>query len=88
MQQRVRALKALLTKGEVTVITTFDGLMDRLRPLEQVKKEILTIGPRTASWRSKHSRKKLVRLGYEAGRARWRRRASSPCAAASWTFTH
>ena len=64
VQQRVRALKALLTKGEVTVITTFDGLMDRLRPLEQVKKEILTIG-QDSIVEIEALAKKLVRLGYE-----------------------
>ena len=32
VQQRIQALKALLTRQEVTIVTTFDGLMDRLRP--------------------------------------------------------
>ena len=64
VQQRVRALQALLTKKEVTVITTFDGLMDRLRPLEQVKKEILTIGQDSIVEIEALS-KKLVKLGYE-----------------------
>ena len=44
VQQRVRALQALLTREEVTVITTFDGLMDRLRPLKKVDDSILCIG--------------------------------------------
>ena len=43
VQQRVRALQALLTQEEVTVITTFDGLMDRLRPLKKVEDSILCI---------------------------------------------
>ena len=64
VQQRVRALQALLTKKEVTVITTFDGLMDRLRPLERVKEEILTIGQDRIVEIEALS-KKLVRLGYE-----------------------
>ena len=64
VQQRVRALQALLTKKEVTVITTFDGLMDRLRPLERVKEEILTIG-QDSIVEIEALAKKLVRLGYE-----------------------
>ena len=64
VQQRVRALQALLKKKEVTVITTFDGLMDRLRPLERVKEEILTIG-QDSIVEIEALAKKLVRLGYE-----------------------
>ena len=64
VQQRVRALQALLTKKEVTVITTFDGLMDRLRPLERVKEELLTIG-QDSIVEIEALAKKLVRLGYE-----------------------
>ena len=64
VQQRVRARQALLTKKEVTVITTFDGLMDRLRPLERVKEEILTIG-QDSIVEIEALAKKLVRLGYE-----------------------
>ena len=64
VQQRVRALQALLEKKEVTIVTTFDGLMDRLRPLEQVKKEILTIG-QDSIIELKALTEKLVRLGYE-----------------------
>ena len=64
VQQRVQALQALLTKKEVTVITTFDGLMDRLRPLERVKEEILTIG-QDSIVEIEALAKKLVRLGYE-----------------------
>ncbi len=64
VQQRVRALQALLTQKELTVITTFDGLMDRLRPLAQTKKEILTIGQGSIVEMEAFS-KKLVRLGYE-----------------------
>ena len=64
VQQRVRALQALLTKKEVTVITTFDGLMDRLRPLKRVKEEILMIG-QDSIVEIEALAKKLVRLGYE-----------------------
>jgi len=44
VQQRVRALQALLTRQSVTVITTFDGCMDRLKDPEQVRREILHMG--------------------------------------------
>ncbi|HIT66668.1 MAG TPA: transcription-repair coupling factor [Candidatus Merdisoma merdipullorum] len=64
VQQRVRALQALLTKKEVTIVTTFDGLMDRLRPLERVREEILTIGQDSIVEIEALS-KRLVRLGYE-----------------------
>ena len=46
------------------MITTFDGLMDRLRPLERVKEEILTIG-QDSIVEIEALAKKLVRLGYE-----------------------
>ena len=44
VQQRIRALKALLTRQQLTVVAPFDGCMDRLRPLEEVRGENLTIG--------------------------------------------
>ena len=64
VQQRVRALQALLTKPEVTVITTFDGLMDRLRPLKTVEDSILCIG-RDSIVQMDALAEKLARLGYE-----------------------
>ena len=44
VQQRIRALEALLTHQALTVITTFDGCMDQLKPLSRVKEELLCIG--------------------------------------------
>ena len=64
VQQRIQALKALLTRQEVTIVTTFDGLMDRLRPLEQVQKDILHIGNESVV-EIKALSERLVRLGYE-----------------------
>ena len=64
VQQRVRALQALLTQEEVTIVTTFDGLMDRLRPLEKVKQEILCVGSESVV-EIKDLSDRLVRLGYE-----------------------
>lgn len=40
--QRLTAIKAILEQPSVTVITTFDALMDRLAPREEVEKAILT----------------------------------------------
>lgn len=64
VQQRIRALQALLTQEEVTVITTFDGLMDRLRPLEKAEASILCIG-RESVVQIDALAEKLARLGYE-----------------------
>jgi transcription-repair coupling factor (superfamily II helicase) len=64
VQQRICALKALLTRQEVTIVTTLDGCMDRLKPLEQVEKEILCIGSESVVQTEALSRK-LTRLGYE-----------------------
>ena len=64
VQQRIRALKALLTQGELTVITTFDGGMDRLKPLKQVKDALLSIGTESLI-ETKALSARLSRLGYE-----------------------
>ena len=64
VQQRVRALQALLTREEITVVMTFDGLMDRLRPLSRVREEILCIGQGSVV-EIKALSERLVRLGYE-----------------------
>ena len=64
VQQRVRALQALLTQEEVTVITTFDGLMDRLRPLKKVEDSILCIS-QDSIVQIDALAEKLSRLGYE-----------------------
>ena len=64
VQQRVRALQALLTRQSVTVITTFDGCMDRLKDPEQVRREILHM--ETGSLVEMRAlNEKLARLGYE-----------------------
>ncbi len=64
VQQRIRALKALLNRKEITVITTFDGCMDRLKPLEQVQEELVCIGAESLV-EIKALSKRLVSLGYE-----------------------
>ncbi|MCI8744042.1 MAG: transcription-repair coupling factor [Lachnospiraceae bacterium] len=64
VQQRIRALKALLTRQQLTVVAPFDGCMDRLRPLEEVRGEILTIGTESLV-ETKALSHRLARLGYE-----------------------
>lgn len=43
VQQRVAAIKAVLEREQVTVITTMGGCMDHLVPLKEMKKSILRI---------------------------------------------
>ena len=64
-QQRVRALQALLTREEVTVITTFDGLIDRLRPLEKVGGSPFCVSSQDSIVQIDALAEKLSRLGYE-----------------------
>ncbi len=62
--QRLLAIKAILEQEQVTVITSFDALMDRLVPLEQMKKGILTYAlgdPLDIEVIKAH----LIRMGYE-----------------------
>ncbi|MCI8861198.1 MAG: transcription-repair coupling factor [Lachnospiraceae bacterium] len=64
VRQRIRALQALLTKERITVVTTFDGCMDRLKPLKEVREELLCIGTESVV-ETKALSERLVRLGYE-----------------------
>lgn len=64
VQQRIQALKALLTQDQVTVITTIDGCMDQKKPLSKVREEILCIGNDSLVELAALS-KRLVNLGYE-----------------------
>ncbi len=64
IQQRIRALQAIVEREEVTVITTFDGLMDRLRPLKKVEDSFLCIGLESIVEMDALA-EKLSRLGYE-----------------------
>ncbi len=62
--ERLAAVKALLEREQVTVITTFDALMDRVLPLPCIQKEILeyALGDPLDMEKVKTQ---LVRLGYE-----------------------
>ncbi len=64
VQQRVRALKLLLTQPETTIITTVDAFMDGLKPVKQVQKELLSIGMDSMVQINALSRR-LAALGYE-----------------------
>lgn len=64
VQQRIRALKALLEREQLTVIAAFDGCMDRLKPLGKVREELLCIGEESIVQTEALS-ERLVRLGYE-----------------------
>ena len=43
VQQRMEVIQAMLTKEELTVITSFDGFMDSLIPLEKIKERIMVL---------------------------------------------
>ena len=42
-EQRMQALQALMEQEEVTIITTIDGCMGKVKPLQALKNQILTI---------------------------------------------
>ena len=42
-EQRMQALQALMEQEEVTIITTIDGCMGKVKPLQALKSQILTI---------------------------------------------
>ena len=62
--QRLVAVKALLEEKKVTVITTFDALMDRLAPLSNIQKAVLeyALGD---TLEIENVKKQLVCMGYE-----------------------
>ena len=62
--QRVKVLKALCEQEEVTIVATFDALMDALRPFGEVREEILTLAPGQIVETEALSIR-LTRLGYE-----------------------
>ncbi len=62
--QRLSAVKAILEQEQVTVITTFDALMDRLVPLAHIRQAVFTcrLGD---SLDMEAVKKRLVQMGYE-----------------------
>lgn len=64
VEQRMAAIRAIMEKDELTVITTIDALADRLLPMECLSKNILTVKETDVvdleEWKTK-----LLRMGYE-----------------------
>lgn len=64
IRQRMRVIQALLEQKEVTVVTTVDGCMDFLQPLEKIRESLLHY--RNDSVLNLDAMKvRLVALGYE-----------------------
>lgn len=64
VQQRMKALKAVMEQEQVTVITTVDGFMDFVLPLEVLEKNILRIDS-DSILELEALNLKLLALGYE-----------------------
>ncbi len=64
LQQRLALVKKLLSDEPVTVITTFDGLMDKILPLDDMRKNVIKIKSGEKLDLEACS-KKLVKMGYE-----------------------
>lgn len=62
--ERLQAVKAILDLEQVTVITTFDALMDRIAPLENLKSGILEYSVGNFM-NIEEMKQKLVQMGYE-----------------------
>ena len=62
--ERLGAVKALLEQGRVTVITTFDALMDRVAPLSHIRGSIMESSLGDAL-DMEQAKRQLVRMGYE-----------------------
>lgn len=62
--QRINALKAIHEKQQVTVITTFDGLMNTMMPPEQFRSSIMCLEPGQMI-QMQEVTARLVRMGYE-----------------------
>ena len=64
IRQRMQVIRALLEQDEITVVTSVDGCMDYLRPLEEIRKNLLHY--RNDSGVDLDQLKMaLVKLGYE-----------------------
>ena len=64
IRQRMQTVKALLEDASVTVVTSIDGCMDHLAPLEQIEKCLLHFR-NDSELDLEALKKKLVRMGYE-----------------------
>ena len=64
IRQRMQVIKALLTREEVTVVTSVDGCMDFLGSLENIKKQLICFRNDSALDMDK-LKDSLVQMGYE-----------------------
>ena len=64
IKQRMEVYQALLEQEQVTVITSFDGFMDSLLPLEEMEKSVISLEAGQALDFEK-LKKDMVLLGYE-----------------------
>ncbi|MBO5278355.1 MAG: transcription-repair coupling factor [Lachnospiraceae bacterium] len=64
LKERMRAIRRLLEKEPVTIITTIDGCMDKLLPLETIQERVFTID-NADTVDSDRLKEKLTELGYE-----------------------
>ena len=84
IRQRMRAVKALLEEKELTVVTSVDGCMDFLSPLERIQESLLTFQNDSELDLDK-LKASLVKMGYErVGQVEMP--GSFPSGAGSWTF--
>ena len=80
IRQRMCVVKALLEQEDLTVVTSIDGCMDYLMPLEEIGKKVLHFyGDSVINMDL--LKKALVDLGYE------RVGHGFPCGAELWIFT-
>ena len=64
IRQRMQVIKAMLTEKEITVVTSIDGCMDFLGPLDAIKKQLLRFRSDSAVDMDK-LKDDLVKMGYE-----------------------
>lgn len=64
IRQRMKVIQALLEKEKITVVTSIDGCMDFLMPLEQIKKRLIYYRNDSAI-NLDGLKQELVELGYE-----------------------
>ena len=64
IRQRMQVIKAMLTEKEITVVTSIDGCMDFLEPLDVIKKQLIRFCSDSAVDMDK-LKDDLVKMGYE-----------------------
>ena len=64
IRQRMQVIKAMLTEKEITVVTSIDGCMDFLGPLDAIKKQLIRFCSDSAVDMDK-LKDDLVKMGYE-----------------------